>query len=133
MAASILIVEDETLVALDMEGTLEAQGHRVVGIAADLEEALAYKDEPLDLALIDLNLRDGFTGPQIGEWFAKKQKADVLFVTANPRLLGEGVSGAIGVLSKPTDQEALTSAVDFALSRRQGQPASAPPSLRCFG
>ena len=133
MPASILIVEDETLVALDMEGILEAHGYQVVGIAADLKEALAYADEPIDLALVDLNLRDGLTGPQIGEWLANKQKADVLFITANPRLLGEGISGTIGVLTKPTDEAALTSAVSFALCRRLGKPANAPPSLRCFG
>jgi DNA-binding response OmpR family regulator len=130
---SILIVEDETLVALDMELTLEAHGYRVVGIAADLASAKDFANEQLDLALVDLNLRDGLTGPQIGEWLAQEQNASVLFITANPKILGNGVAGTIGVLTKPTDEAALTSAVEFALRHRQGQPASAPPSLRCFG
>jgi hypothetical protein len=54
-------------------------------------------------------------------------------VTANPRLLGEGVAGAIGVITKPTDEDMVRSAVIYALAVRQGQPAKAPPYLRLFG
>lgn len=132
MADSILIVEDETLVALEMESILEERGYEVLGIASDLEGALAYAHRKVDLALVDLNLRDGLTGPEIGQWLANEHRAAVLFVTANPRLLGDGIAGTIGVLTKPTDESSLTSAVAFALCRRSGQRAEAPPSLRCF-
>jgi hypothetical protein len=57
----------------------------------------------------------------------------VLFVTANPRLLGQGISGAIGVITKPTDEGMVASAVAYALAVRSGQPAKAPPYLRLFG
>lgn len=133
MAASILIVEDEILVALEMESILEEEGYEIVGVAADLQSALAYADRNIDLALVDLNLRDGLTGPEIGKRLASEHKAAVLFVTANPRILGDGIAGTIGVLTKPTDEASLTSAVKFALQRRHGQAAEAPPSLRCFG
>ena len=133
MTATILIVEDEVLVALEMENILEEHGYRVVGIAADLESAMAYADGSIDLALVDLNLRDGLTGPEIGKRLASEHKAGVLFVTANPRILGNGIAGTIGVLTKPTDEASLTSAVAFALRRRQGEAAEAPPALRCFG
>ena len=132
MLASILIVEDEMLVALEMESILTDHGHHVIGIAADLQGALAHAEERIDLALVDLNLRDGLTGPEIGERLASDHKAGVLFVTANPRLLGSGIAGTIGVLTKPTDEASLVSAVEFALQRRQGKPAEAPPSLHCF-
>ena len=128
MADSILIVEDEMLVALEMESILEERGYEVVGIASDLEGALAFADRNVNLALVDLNLRDGLTGPEIGRRLAHEHRAKVLFVTANPRLLGDGIAGTIGVLTKPTDESSLTSAVEFALSRS----AEAPPSLRCF-
>jgi DNA-binding response OmpR family regulator len=133
MLASILIVEDEFLVALEMQSILEEEGYHVLGIAADLESALAYADQSIDLALVDLNLRDGLTGPQIGERLANEYNAAVLFVTANPRLLGNGISGTIGVLTKPTDEETLLAATQFALKRRAGANAEAPPSIRCFG
>jgi DNA-binding response OmpR family regulator len=128
MADSILIVEDEMLVALEMESILEERGYEVVGIASDLEGALAFADRNVNLALVDLNLRDGLTGPEIGRRLAHEHRAKVLFVTANPRLLGDGIAGTIGVLTKPTDESNLTSAVEFALNRS----AEAPPSLRCF-
>lgn len=133
MPPSILIVEDEILVALEIECMLEEHGYHVAGIAADLDGALAYADQGIDLALVDLNLRDGLTGPEIGARLAGEHRAGVLFLTANPPLLGNGVAGTIGVLTKPTDEASLTAAVAFALCRRQGQPAQAPPALRCFG
>ena len=128
MSNSILIVEDEALIALEMESILEDSGYDVVGIASDLEGALAFADRTIDLALVDLNLRDGLTGPEIGRRLANEHRVKVLFVTANPRLLGEGIAGTIGVLTKPTDESSLRSAVAFALR----QTADAPPSLRCF-
>src|SRR3954447_25809819 len=99
MTARILIVEDETLVALEMESILEDHGYCVAGIAADLNGALAFADGSIDLALVDLNLRDGLTGPEIGKRLANEHKAGVLFITANPRLLGNGIAGTIGVLT----------------------------------
>ena len=132
MAASILIVEDEILVALEMECILEERGYHVVGIAADLVDALAFADGSIDLALVDLNLRDGLTGPEIGKRLAHEHKANVLFVTANPRLLGDGIAGTVGVLTKPTDEASLAAAVAFALARSSGEQLQAPPSLRCF-
>ena len=132
MTASILIVEDEMLVALEMQGILEDHGYGVAGIAVDLQSALAFAKSKIDLALVDLNLRDGLTGPEIGKHLASERHAGVLFVTANPRLLGDGVAGTIGVLTKPTDERTLSSAVAFALRRLNGEPAEAPPALRCF-
>jgi DNA-binding response OmpR family regulator len=128
MTDTILIVEDEALVALEMESILQGCGYEVVGIASDVEGALAFADRKVDLALVDLNLRDGLTGPEIGRRLATEHRAKVLFVTANPRLLGDGIAGTVGVLTKPTDQSSLTSAVAFALRRSE----EAPPALRCF-
>lgn len=133
MTGAILIVEDEILVALEIESVLEELGYTVLGIAADLEGALAYAHHHIDLALVDLNLRDGLTGPEIGATLAREHEVGVLFLTANPRLLGDGIAGTIGVLTKPTDEDALTSAVAFAIRRRKGEPAEPPGALRCFG
>lgn len=133
MSEHILIVEDEVLVALEMQCILEEQGYQVLGIAADLEGALGHAEKDIALALVDLNLRDGLTGPEIGARLANEHNTAVLFVTANPRLLGDGVAGTIGVLTKPTDEKSLLSAVRFALRRRSGQEAKPPPFIRCFG
>lgn len=133
MTAKILIVEDEMLVAMELESILEDLGHEPVGIAPDLDTADSFASMPLDLALVDLNLRDGLTGSEIGKRLSERG-VTVLFITANPRVLGDGVAGAIGVLTKPTDEGTVRAAVDFALRRRSGdQEVNAPPALRLFG
>lgn len=120
------------LVAMEMESILADNGFDPVGIAPDLQTAEQYFDQDLDLALVDLNLRDGLTGPEIGRMLGAKG-VTVLFITANPRLLGEGVSGTVGVLTKPTDPEILREAVNYAVGVRQGRAASPPHALKLFG
>ena len=119
MPAKILIVEDEMLVAMELEAILEDLGHQPVGIAPDLVTAEDYSQEELDLALVDLNLRDGLTGPEIGKRLSERG-VTVLFITANPRLLGDGIAGTVGVLTKPTDEATVRAAVDYALGLRNG-------------
>ena len=132
MPARILIVEDEMLVAMDLEYVLEELGHEPVGIVPDLESAAEYFDEPIDLALVDLNLRDGCTGPQIGARLGANG-VSVVFVTANPGLLTGNVVGAIGVITKPTDENIVKATVDYALGRRQGVDVRPPSNMRLFG
>jgi DNA-binding response OmpR family regulator len=132
MAARILIVEDEMLVAFELESILDDLGHDPVGIVPDVQAAELYFDEALDLALVDLNLRDGLTGPQIGERLGERG-VTVLFITANPALLGNGIAGAVGVLTKPTDERTVKAAVDYALGVREGRDVSPPSALRLFG
>ena len=132
MSARILIVEDEMLVALELKSILQELGYGILGIAPDLPTARGYFGQDIDLALVDLNLRDGLTGPEIGATLGSSG-VTVLFVTANPRLLGKGIAGAIGVITKPTDEEMVGSAVRYALAVRGGEPAKAPPHLKLFG
>ena len=132
MTKRILIVEDEMLVAMELEYILEDLGHECVGIAPDVETATEHFEAPLDLALVDLNLRDGLTGPQIAEALSQRG-VPVIFITANPRQLGNGISGTIGVITKPTDEKIVRAAVNYALGRRSGADVSPPASMRLFG
>jgi CheY-like chemotaxis protein len=132
MSASVLIVEDEVLVAIDMEATIREFGFSTVGIAPDSEAALRLAAKKPDIAFVDVNLRDGPTGPEIG---AKLSEAGivVIFVTANPRMLGLGVPGAVGVLNKPIDEEIIGSVLSYAAGLRRGEPAAPPAALARFG
>lgn len=131
--ARILIVEDEILVACEMEAILQDNGHDSLGIAPDLASAQRFFESHIDLALVDLNLRDGLTGPEIGRGLSQAG-VPVVFVTANPAQLEGGVAGTIGVLTKPTDERTLMAAVDYALEWRSGRPSSPPPpAMRLFG
>ena len=132
MTHKILIVEDEMLVAMELESILSDSGFEPVGIAPDLSTAEEYFGETIDLALVDLNLRDGLTGPQIGKLLSEKG-VTVLFLTANPRMLGDGIAGTIGVLTKPTDSETVKSAVNYALRARNGEAVAPPAALKLFG
>lgn len=134
MAARILIIEDEAIVAMELRFVLEDLGYQVVGTAAESRTAREIvRDAEVDLALVDIHLSDGPTGVELGRELGQEKGVTVLFMTANPGMVREGVAGALGVLSKPTDERALEIAVDFALKCRQGQPVEyAPPGLQMF-
>jgi DNA-binding response OmpR family regulator len=135
MTARILIVEDEALVAMELRFVLEDLGHDVVGTAADaLTARNIVRETEVDLALVDIHLSDGPTGIELGRELGQEIGVTVLFMTANPGMVRQGVAGTIGVLSKPTDERAVQTAVDYALRRRTGQPVQyAPPQLQLFG
>jgi DNA-binding response OmpR family regulator len=134
MSARIMIIEDEALVAMELRYVLEDLGHEVVGTAADARTARQLTLETdVDLALVDIHLSDGPTGIELGRELAQQRGVTVVFMTANPGMVRDGVAGTIGVLSKPTDERAVQIAVDYALRRRAGRPAEyAPPELRLF-
>lgn len=135
MTARILIIEDEALVALELRFVLEDLGHDVVGVAADSRQAEdIIRTSDVDLALVDIHLSDGPTGIELGRHLGQDHRVAVLFMTANPGMVRNGVAGTIGVLSKPTDERAVRTAVDYALGRRAGTPPPmAPPELQLFG
>jgi len=135
MTARILIIEDEALVAMELRYVLEDLGHEVVGMASDARSARhLVRETEVDLALVDIHLSDGPTGVELGRELGQDLGVSVLFMTANPGMVRDGVAGTIGVLCKPTDERAVQTAVDYALRRRTGQPIEyAPPGLQLFG
>ncbi|WP_256360022.1 MULTISPECIES: response regulator [unclassified Brevundimonas] len=135
MTARILIVEDEALVAMELRFVLEDLGHEVVGVASDARTAMnIVRETEVDLALVDIHLSDGPTGVELGRELGQEIGVTVLYMTANPGMVRDGVAGTIGVLSKPTDERAVQTAVDYALRRRKGEPVEyAPPELQLFG
>lgn len=134
MTSRILIIEDEALVAMELGFVLEDLGYEVAGIAADAAEAHRIaRESEVDLALVDIHLSDGPTGIALGRDLGQRMGVTVLFMTANPGMVRNGVAGTIGVLPKPTDERAVQTAVEYALSRRSGRPIEyAPPELRLF-
>ena len=125
MQRRVLIVEDEILVALDLEWRLNDMGAEVVAIAADRKDALAYA-EKVDLALVDVNLRDGATGPDIGRELASRYGVAVVFVTANPAQIGSGLEGAIGVMTKPFTCKSLGAMMDYVDQRTEARGEHPP-------
>lgn len=111
----ILKIEDEIFAALHLEAVVQELGCTVVGIAPDAATAVKLADEdPADLALVDLNLRDGPTGPQLARETAARYGTKVLFVTANPEQAPLDIEGVLGVVGKPFNEKAVASAVERA-------------------
>ena len=112
MTKTALIVEDEIFVALDLERILIDAGYNVAAIAADKDSAV--KAAPgCGFAFVDVNLRDGPTGPAIAERIAKDYGVKVVFVTANPTQIGENHQ-ALGYIRKPFSDAAILAAAAMA-------------------
>lgn len=128
----VLIVEDEAILALEIELILRELGHTVVGSAMDAQRALALATEhPVDLALIDMNLRDGLSGPDIARRLVRERQVNVIFLTANPELIPDGFAGALGALPKPFDERGIQGIVEFARRFiRLGEVAPIPRRFR---
>lgn len=131
MSYRVLIVEDEIIVATEIEYVVEELGYQSVGIATDQKSALALASQA-DIALVDLNLRDGPTGISIGKILAQTHGVTVAFLTANPSQLGGGVPGALGVMPKPATDRDIRELVDYAVARRRAADARPPQRLRLF-
>ena len=127
----ILVVEDEIFVAAEIENVVAELGYDPVGIAADSRTALTLAPAA-DVALVDLNLLDGPTGSELGRMLSEKYGISVLFMTANPAQLGDGIPGTIGVLPKPVTEADLRDAVEFVVSRRRNTPIAPPARIRLF-
>src|SRR6185312_10812964 len=124
----ILVVEDEIFVATEIEHVIEEMGHDPIGIAADQRSALAFASQA-EIALVDLNLQDGPTGIDIGRILAQTHGVTVVFMTANPSQLGDGVPGTVGVLGKPATDRELRAVVAYAIARHEASEAEPPARL----
>ena len=118
MSATALIVEDEIFVALDLERILTEAGYRVKAIAADRTTALEEADE-CSFALVDINLRDGPTGPDLAATLTREYGMKVVFVTANPAQISPEV-GALGYVRKPFSEAAILAAAAIASGAASG-------------
>ncbi len=113
MTKTILIVEDEILVALDIERILLDAGFEVSAIAADREAALRL-GKTADIAFVDINLRDGQTGPSIACDLAERYGTKVFYVTANPAQIVPVANCAVGYIQKPFSDGAIRAAAQLA-------------------
>ncbi len=96
-----LIIEDDPMLALEIEHLLEEGGFVAAGCAADSVAAfrLASECKP-DWALVDLHLQDGLTGPEIGRRLAADYGIPVLYVTADAQSAPLDEPGIIGMFPK---------------------------------
>jgi CheY-like chemotaxis protein len=69
----ILVMEDDGMLAMDISDTLDELGHLVVGPARTVKDALArIESEPIDVALLDINLGNGETSYPVAEMLRRR-------------------------------------------------------------
>ena len=120
--AAILIVEDEQIVAVDIQSSLECLGYRVAGTAASGDEAcqMAARFEP-DLVLMDVRIDGPFDGIETARRIRQIREVPVVFLTAYSDL--ETLERAkqiepYGYLVKPFAEHDLQAAIEVALHKR---------------
>lgn len=91
MACDIMIIEDEPLIAMDLQDIVTSLGHRAIGIARTRTEAirLASKHGP-NLVLSDIQLADGSSGIDAVNDILQDFNVPVIFITAYPERLLTG-------------------------------------------
>ncbi len=117
VATDVLIVEDEPLIALDIEEMVEGLGHRVVGTARTHAEAVAMfaKARP-KLVLADIQLADGSSGIEAVNEMLATAPVPVIFITAFPErlLTGERPEPAF-LVTKPFSPDMVKALISQAL------------------
>lgn len=112
IATDVLIIEDETFIAMDLESLVKNLGHRVIGVARTHADAVALaKTKEPGLILADIQLADGSSGLDAVNELLRVVEVPVVFITAYPErfLTGERPEPAF-LISKPF-QPAMVSAV----------------------
>jgi DNA-directed RNA polymerase specialized sigma24 family protein len=129
LATDVLIIEDEVLIALDLEALIAGLGHRVIGVARTHKEAIALAQAKRPgLILADIQLADGSSGLEAVNELLRSFDAPVIFITAYPErfLTGERPEPAF-LISKPF-QPAIVSAIASQALFFAGADNSAKPA-----
>ena len=91
VATSVMIIEDEPLIALDIEQMVEGAGHSVTGIARTHHEAMElFEQQKPGIVLADIQLADGSSGIDAVNDILERTKVPVIFITAFPERLLTG-------------------------------------------
>jgi CheY-like chemotaxis protein len=117
IATDVLIIEDESLIAKDLEGLVESLGHSVFGVARTRSEAAALvKNGRPGLILADIQLADGSSGLDAVNDLLKSFEVPVIFITAYPErfLTGERPEPAF-LIAKPFQPATVSAVISQAL------------------
>lgn len=129
---SVLVVEDEALIAMELQMLIEDSGHTVAGWATDLAEAYTILDHAgADLAFVDVHLADGPTGTRLAEDL-RARDIPVVFMTANAKRVPEDFVGAIGIMAKPYSATSVAAALTYLHAGVRNPPPDyeLPPGLQ---
>jgi PAS domain S-box-containing protein/putative nucleotidyltransferase with HDIG domain len=114
----ILIVEDESLVARDIENMVTSQGYEVCGVASTSEDALALTAESRpEIILMDVIIRGSLDGIALAEKIWDSYHIPIIYVTAyadEHTLKRAKITEPFGYILKPFDERELKIAIEMA-------------------
>ena len=117
VTTDILIIEDEPLIAIDLESIVTSIGHRVLNIARTKREAVAaFKAKRAGLVLADIQLADGSSGLDAVNEILAEAEMPVIFITAYPERLLTGLRPEpTFLIAKPFQADMVKAVVSQAL------------------
>ena len=117
VATSVLIIEDEPMIALDLEALVEGLGHQVAGLARTHKEAVeSFNRRRPGLVLADIQLADGSSGLDAVNEILTSVNVPVIFITAYPeRLLTGDRPEPAFLITKPFETETVKAVISQAL------------------
>ena len=128
IATDVLIIEDETFIAMDLESLVRKLGHRVIGVARTHADAveLARRSKP-GLILADIQLADGSSGLDAVNEMLGSLEVPVVFITAYPErfLTGQRPEPAF-LISKPFQPAMVSAVISQALFFQRNSRARTP-------
>jgi PAS domain S-box-containing protein len=122
-AKRILVVEDQRLIAADIESTLKKIGYQVAASVATGEDAIAQASAVRpDLILMDIRLRDEMDGIQAAQVIRGRMDVPLIYLTANAdeeTIVRAMETMPLGYLVKPFNERELRAAIEVALHRHE--------------
>ena len=117
LASRVLIIEDETIIALDIEHLVTELGHHVNGIATTRDDAIRMaREKTPDLILTDIQLADGSSGIDAAAAILADLDIPVIFITAYPeRLLTGERPEPTYLITKPFSRDTVRATIGQAL------------------
>ncbi|WP_208441745.1 response regulator [Bartonella raoultii] len=117
IATQVMIIEDEPLIAMDIEQMVESLGHQVVGIARTRDEAvIMYHKKKPRLILADIQLADNSSGIDAVNDILQNDRIPVIFITAFPeRLLTGERPEPTFLVTKPFNPDMVKALISQAL------------------
>ena len=121
VGARILIVEDDAIIAMDMEQILTRKGYDVVGRVDRGEKAIsAVEEKKPDIVLMDINIKGNIDGIAVAKKLLDELKLKVIYVTAYSDInMKERAfeTEPIGYLVKPLRESELVAMIEYAMKK----------------
>lgn len=113
----VICLEDNPLIVFHLEQMIEDLGHQFYGAVESFRNLLNLPSLKADVALVDIDLADGSTGPDAARWLAGRG-IPAIFVTGQKEIAALHADAAVTTLIKPISLEDLQRSLDLIAADR---------------